>query len=49
MEISMRPDYVDPADEDWTRVDDSALYQAMKAGIPEALAEARRRLSSDGT
>lgn len=39
----MTPDYVDPADEDWSQVDDTALYLSAKAGIPQAVAEVKRR------
>lgn len=36
-------DVVDPMTEDWTLNDDGAVYQAAVAGIPPAIAEARRR------
>lgn len=36
-------DDVDPADEDWTEMDDAEVYHAAKAGVPQAMKELERR------
>ena len=40
---SMKTDFIDPKTEDWRGMDDAALYWAVKDGIPQAVAEAKRR------
>lgn len=42
-EIDMDSDVIDPAKEDWTEMEDSEVYHAAKAGVPEAKAELARR------
>lgn len=42
-EQELAPDVVDPAKEDWTEMEDSEVYHAAKAGVPEAKAELARR------
>lgn len=43
MEISLASDNIDPARENWREADDAQLWHAAKAGIPQAVAEAKRR------
>lgn len=34
---------IDPAEVDWTEVEDAEVWHAAKAGIPQAVAEAQTR------
>ncbi len=36
-------DLIDPADIDWEQMDDADVWHAMRAGVPQAIAEAERR------
>jgi hypothetical protein len=42
-EISLEPDLIDPAEEDWATVSETALYVSAQAGIALAIAEVARR------
>jgi hypothetical protein len=42
-EISLEPCFIDPTEEDWATVDDTALYYAAQDGIALAIAEVARR------
>lgn len=43
MNLDLKPDVVDPADEDWHAMEDSAVWHAAQAGVPQAVAELKRR------
>lgn len=43
MKPDLSGDVVRPEDEDWALVTESALYDAVRAGVAEAIAEAKRR------
>lgn len=43
MEISLESDVLDPALVDWSTADDAMVWHAARAGIPQAVAEAKRR------
>lgn len=36
-------DLIDPADVDWSAAEDTLVWQAALAGVPQAVAEAARR------
>lgn len=43
MELSLEPCVVDPATEDWRSMDEASVYNAAKAGVPQAVKELARR------
>lgn len=43
MDLDLTPDFIDPADEDWQSMDEASVYWAAKAGVPQAVAQLKRR------
>jgi hypothetical protein len=43
IKVNLDGDFVNPAQENWSAMDDTALWHAAQAKIPQAVAELARR------
>lgn len=43
IKVNLDSDFVSPAQENWSAMDDTALWHAAQAKIPQAVAELARR------